>query len=292
MPSDVSATSKRASARLSVLASGSGGNSSLVEFRAPGIRRVVLIDMGLSPRRTKQALHEHGLKFEEITDVVITHFDQDHWRRTWSAKPWIGPTLRLHRRHVRRAERAGALNRRSEPFGDAFELAPGFEVRVVLNTHDDLGSAAFRFDFGGLSLGYATDLGHTTDPLIELMHGVDALAIESNYCPRLQAASPRPEYLKRRIMGGRGHLSNEQCRDAINAIQPRSHVVLLHLSRQCNTPELASSYHAGAPYQLTLSNQHVATGWIALGEAVPPVAPVPESVLFARSAAGDWEVAV
>lgn len=255
--------------RLSVLASGSGGNAALLEYTLGARRHVVLIDIGISPRRLRAALTEHKLTFEDLSDVMITHFDHDHWARAWSAKPWEGPTLRLHRRHLRRAERAGALNRRTEPFTDAFELPGGVGVHVVLNAHDDLGSAAFRFQFGQVSLGYATDLGRASDALVETMRHVDLLAIESNYCPRLQAASARPEFLKRRVMGGHGHLSNEQCRDAVSRIEPRRQVVLLHLSRQCNTPELAASHHAGAPYALTVSDQHRPTGWVEVGSGRP-----------------------
>ena len=82
---------------------------------------------------------------------------------------------------------------------------------------------------------------------------MDVLAIESNYCPVMQRDSDRPDFLKDRIMNGAGHLSNEECRGAVSAIAPKREVVLLHLSRQCNTPEQATRYHAGAPYRVTVS---------------------------------------
>ena len=76
---------------------------------------------------------------------------------------------------------------------------------------------------------------------------LDVLALESNYDPRMQEQSDRPLYLKRRIMGGRGHLSNAQALGAIRQMLDRSakqtgnlpaHIVLLHRSRQCNCPDL------------------------------------------------------
>jgi phosphoribosyl 1,2-cyclic phosphodiesterase len=73
------------------------------------------------------------------------------------------------------------------------------------------------------------------------MRGVDILAIESNYDRAMQLESARPAFLKDRIMGGKGHLSNDECIDAVRAISwPREpeHVVLLHLSRECNCPGL------------------------------------------------------
>ncbi|MEY2716643.1 MAG: putative metallo-hydrolase YycJ, partial [Planctomycetota bacterium] len=93
-------------------------------------------------------------------------------------------------------------------------------------------------------LGLATDLGRASGALIEAMRGVDILAIESNYDRDMQLASDRPAFLKDRIMGGKGHLSNEECIEAVRAIAwPRGpeHVVLLHLSRDCNCPDLVRS---------------------------------------------------
>jgi phosphoribosyl 1,2-cyclic phosphodiesterase len=136
-------------------------------------------------------------------------------------------------------------------------------LEPILLSHDELGVAAFRFSLPcGGTLGFATDLGRVTDELVDHLRGVDVLAIESNYCPVMQAGSPRPEFLKRRITGGAGHLSNEECAVAVARAEPVSEVVLLHLSRQCNTPELASAGHAGAPYRLSLAAQDEATDWI------------------------------
>jgi phosphoribosyl 1,2-cyclic phosphodiesterase len=98
--------------------------------------------------------------------------------------------------------------------------------------------------------------------MIDHLRGVDVLALESNYCPVLQVASDRPRFLKDRIMCGSGHLSNEQCARAVGLIAPRSHVVLLHLSQECNTPELALAGHRDRGYGVTVSSQHEATAWI------------------------------
>ena len=77
---------------------------------------------------------------------------------------------------------------------------------------------------------------------------MDALAIESNYDLDLQRRSGRPDFLVRRITGGRGHLSNRECLEAVKQLSRRQpstsdigHIVLLHLSRDCNRPELVRS---------------------------------------------------
>ena len=120
---------------------------------------------------------------------------------------------------------------------------------------------AFRLLGAGGDVGFATDLGRVTAELLGHFRGVSLLAIESNYCPRMQAESARPEFLKRRITGGSGHLSNQQCAEVAGAVGP-GHAVLLHLSRECNTPELALEGHAGRGYGVTVSSQSSPTGWI------------------------------
>lgn len=244
-----------------VLSSSSSGNCSALIHGEGATRRVTLIDAGLSPRRTRLLLSSFGLTLDHVDDVLVTHLDADHCCPTWARQLPAHARLHVHKRHVRRGMRSGVLEARTEVFEDSFELrAPGGSVRVrsVLASHDELGTAAFRFDFDGAStddsLGWATDVGGVTGALVDLLQGVGVLAIESNYCPRLEAASGRPEVLKQRIMGGKGHLSNQQSADAVRAIAPRRHVVLLHLSRECNRPELAAAEHAGAPYGLTIAH--------------------------------------
>lgn len=257
--------------RLCVLASGSGGNCSVLEHGPADDRRLCLIDAGISPRRTRQMLAAHSLDPARIDDIVLTHLDHDHahdgWREGWPPRA----TLRVHRRHLGRAERSGFLANRCEPFEDGdsngFELAAsGVRFSALLVSHDQLGVAAFRIgcDEHFSAMGFATDLGRVPFKLVEHLAGVDILAIESNYCPQLQKRSGRPEYLKRRIMDGHGHLSNQQCVDAVEEIQPREHVVLLHLSRECNSPSIAAEHHAGSDYALTISSQDECTRWIVM----------------------------
>ncbi len=228
--------------------------------------RLVLIDAGLSPRQTALKLGELGFTLRQVTDVLFTHLDRDHCAPAWSQALLNRATLRMHKRHMPRARRQHLLYRtRTELFGDEpFRLPNVGTVHAALMDHDQLGVAVFRVDLGGYSLGFATDLGRVRDDLVEHLKGVDTLAIESNYDPEMQERSARPAFLKRRIMGGAGHLSNQECARAVRAIEPRKHVVLLHLSRQCNCPRLAAGYHRDGAYDLTVSTQHEMTGWVPL----------------------------
>jgi phosphoribosyl 1,2-cyclic phosphodiesterase len=126
----------------------------------------------------------------------------------------------------------------------------------------------------GTRIGYATDLGRVPSQLIRQFVGVDILAIESNYDPEMQLRSGRPAFLQRRIMGGRGHLSNQQSFDAVQQLFNRCiatrndlprHVALLHRSRQCNCPNLVRevfSQDSRLPGRLTLAEQFTPTDWM------------------------------
>ncbi len=267
-----------ASGALCVLASGSRGNCSvLVVPSTPDTpRRVYLIDAGLSPRRTAKLLDERGIRPDEVDAIIYTHLDTDHCY-VGSGAGWVKAIrpgyfrakLMIHRGHMGRAERMGLLSAHTEPFDDACELAPNVSMYTEVLSHDSLGVACFRFVIDGKNgevahLGYATDCGRVTPGLIEHMRGVDTLAIESNYCPKLQQDSDRPVFLKKRIMGGSGHLSNQISADAVARMRVREHLVLLHLSQQCNTPELASEEHDHSGLTRTISTQHEATAWIPI----------------------------
>lgn len=248
-----------------VLASSSSGNCTLVTVTGDGSSASFLVDAGLSPRRTRRLLEEVGMSLADIRGVVYTHLDSDHCHAGWASALPGAAWVRMHAQHARRARDTGLHERRPEYFDGPFEVVPGVRATPVLMAHDGLGVAAFRFESASSSLGYATDCGRVTRGLVDTLADVDTLAIESNYCPEMQAASARPEALKRRIMGGSGHLSNQECAKAVRHIKPRRHVVLLHLSRQCNTPERASSLHDGAPYRLTVAMHDRATDEIRVG---------------------------
>ena len=258
---------------LCVLASGSSGNCSVLVTRpdTESPRRVILIDAGLSPPRTAKLLAERGIRHDEVDDIVFTHLDTDHCHSGWNAAIRPGgwrARLRIHRRHMGRAERAGLLFHPTIPFDTCVQLDPRLRADVVTLSHDDLGVAAFRFAAptaaGEGHLGFATDLGRVTDGLIAMLRRVDVLAIESNYCPTMQAESDRPEFLKQRITGGAGHLSNQEAATAARAITPHERVVLLHLSRQCNTPDAAMDAHRSASCAIALTSQHAPTPWIPI----------------------------
>ncbi|MHC4710681.1 MAG: MBL fold metallo-hydrolase [Planctomycetota bacterium] len=152
-----------------VLGSGSAGNCTLVRLGDDGEARYVLIDAGLSPRQTAHRLGPLGVGLDDISDVLLTHIDHDHFHPSWRdpGANRIACTWRAARRYLRQARAAGLPARDTEPFDGAFEMQPGTRVEVTMLPHDELGSTGFVIDHGGARLGFATDLGRVPETLLE-----------------------------------------------------------------------------------------------------------------------------
>ena len=243
--------------RFTVLASGSSGNAALVEANGFGL----LIDCGLHPRTLTSRLRAIGCHWDNIHAVILTHTHGDHWKDHTLAD------LRSRKifvyAHAAHFEQLSVSSEFFEPLHQAkltrnfrdqqpLELASGLRVRPVRVSHDAEPTFAFRidhFDANGVvwSLGYASDLGCGSSELIETFAGVSVLALEYNHDEKLERMSRRPQPLIDRVLSDAGHLSNAQAAQLTTAIASRSgncfpsHVVQLHLSRECNRPELAQA---------------------------------------------------
>jgi phosphoribosyl 1,2-cyclic phosphodiesterase len=254
---------------MSVLGSSSRGNCAVLRVGEGRNYRLVLLDAGFSPARTRRMLSDLGVDIGRVCAVMLTHTHRDHLHAGWVRGLPGHARFFVHERHRGAAKRAGVLYRKTEIFGESegFSVA-GLGCRAALAPHDEMGSSVFRFDGGDadgerFSVGYATDIGAVPEYVGELLSGVGVLAIESNYCPRMQVASGRHPMLVDRVMAGAGHLSNEECAAAVVAIGP-GRVVLLHLSRECNDPELAVSAHAGRGYAVEAAAPIGPGDWIAV----------------------------
>ncbi|HZK79916.1 MAG TPA: MBL fold metallo-hydrolase [Humisphaera sp.] len=264
------------SLELCVLASGSSGNCSVV--RTP--TGVMLLDAGIGPRLVSRRLTGTGVQVSDVSAICLTHLDSDHF-----APVWVNHIIRLGiavHCHVRCVDTLMEIAENRllasfiRPFDNSrFTPLPEITATPIALAHDEEGCHAFVLEGFGQRLGYATDLGHVPDPLVEHFIDLDVLALESNYDPLMQERSPRPIFLKRRITGGRGHLSNQQALDAIRRMLDRAerramplpaHIVLLHRSRQCNCPklvrELFSKDHRIAP-RLVLAEAFSRSEWLS-----------------------------
>ena len=242
--------------RFTVLASGSAGNASLLQVNGFGL----LLDAGIGPRLLAQRLAKAGASWDDIHAVLLSHTHGDHWgERTLAHLLRRKIPLYCHAAHHDglAGYSENFANMRDENLvleyeaGKGFAPASGLHCRPLALRHDCLGTFGFRFevsdDEGGerRSLAYVSDLGSWSVELAEALADVDLLALEFNHDVILQQASGRPPYLIHRVLGQNGHLSNLQAAALLKAILQRSvpgrlrHVIQLHLSRDCNRPELA-----------------------------------------------------
>ena len=231
-------------------------------------------------------MRDLGVSVADIRAICLTHLDSDHFNPVWISKIIRGEIQLFC--HESRADDLAAgtspeFTQQIKTFnGHPFQPITGIQLSAIRLHHDEHGSHGFLAECAGTRIGYATDLGKVDDRLIRHFTGVGLLAIESNYDPMMQLASDRPVFLKRRIMGGKGHLSNEQALAAVQKILdqceiighslPR-HIVLLHRSRQCNCPnrvrELFSADRRIAD-RLVLAEQDRPTPWLRAAESIAP----------------------
>lgn len=232
--------------RLIVLASGSSGNAALIESGG----RAVLLDAGISARETMRRINSAGAGDVRIEAILITHEHSDHVRgarvlaRTLRV-PVMGTvgTLRAAAACLADVPETVIVGRR-----DRFSVA-GLRVTSFPTEHDASESCGFTFESRrGMRVGVATDTGVLTPEIADALAGCHAIGLESNHDERMLAAGPYPPFLKRRIAGNRGHLSNAAAAAGLDGLgwKGLAHVFALHLSEQNNTPDSARAALTGA----------------------------------------------
>jgi phosphoribosyl 1,2-cyclic phosphodiesterase len=222
--------------RLSVLSSGSSGNSTYIEADSGGL----LVDAGLSRRRIESLLARIGRNLDDVGAVLITHGHADHTCGVRSLVRDCGIP-------VFAAPGVG------EPFG-ANTAVPG-EVCSIGNLaatffevpHDSL-TYGVRVAEGESAVAMATDLGEAGVGVLRCMRGAEAVVLEANHDHDWLRRGPYAADLKRRISSRRGHLSNRQAADAAVSLAPHGlkDLVLAHLSKTNNSPTRACGTVRGA----------------------------------------------
>jgi phosphoribosyl 1,2-cyclic phosphodiesterase len=181
-----------------------------------------------------------------VDGVVVTHHHNDHAAQLEPmskalAMPRAGarnPMLHLHDGVEAPRVRHRYAVRRYRP-GDGFDVR-GLHVSTLPLAHD-APHVAVSIQSRTHKLGFLTDVGSITTPVVDFLASCDTVLLESNYCPSLLEMSPYPRSLQRRIAGNLGHLSNDQAATLAGHIarQGTSRIFLCHLSEVNNEPELA-----------------------------------------------------
>lgn len=225
--------------RLIILASGSSGNAALIESGG----RAVLLDAGISARETLRRITAASVLDARVEAILLTHEHSDHV---------CGVRVLARKLGVPVIGTAGTLQALSGVLADVPEMArigrrerislAGMRITAFPTAHDAAESCGYSFESRrGHRIAIATDTGVVTSEALEALAGAHVIGIETNHDPRMLDTGPYPPFLKRRISGDTGHLSNEAAAAALRSAGWRglSQVFALHISEQNNTPETA-----------------------------------------------------
>ena len=253
--------------RFRSLASGSSGNATLIEG-SDGLHRTrVLVDCGLGLRQLIARLAVEGTGPADLDGIFITHEHGDHIGCAPMLVARYGVPLWTSAGTAQYAAFAGlesALNLVRD--GQVFAIG-GLQLHPFTVPHDAREPLQLRCTDGDRVLGLMTDIGHVTGHALAALAGCHALVLESNHDVELLAQSRYPDFLKRRVGGQHGHLSNVQAAAALGALHHDrlNTVVAAHLSERNNRPELVSRAFAAVlgcgEADVLLAERH-GRGWL------------------------------
>ena len=224
--------------RFCLLGSGSSGNAILVSSQ----QTKILIDNGLSYKQLALRAAEVGEDLEGLAAVFVSHEHSDHVQGLGVlARRAKVPVYLTEKTHQSLPISVGEIPR-VELFesGDAIEVA---DLRVISFSvcHDAADPVSYVVESNGAKLGIASDLGRVSTLVRNRLSGAHGLLLESNYCPNMLRHGPYPATLQQRIRGDRGHLSNGDMNSLLAELlhEALQVVVLVHVSEENNTPDLA-----------------------------------------------------
>jgi phosphoribosyl 1,2-cyclic phosphodiesterase len=225
--------------KISVLASGSAGNSTYIETK----KYSILLDAGLSEKKLSARLASLGRDMKDLDAVFVTHEHSDHFKG-------IGPLVRKH--NIPLYTTAGTFKKIQSRIGRIPSWSPirseepveigDMLVEPYATPHDAEESVAFVIHHEDMKIGHATDLGEVTPFVREKLRKSTALLVETNHDINMLEVGPYPWALKQRIKSSVGHLSNEACGELLADVNHDGLqlVMLMHLSETNNLQDLAT----------------------------------------------------
>lgn len=228
--------------RFQCIASGSSGNCTYIGSDATH----VLVDVGVSRKRTTEALRDLDLSLQDIDGIFITHEHSDHIaglsmiaKTTQMPIFATGGTIR----EILANPKCSAIDpgRFVEVRADEKVRLKDLVVDPMTISHDAAQPVGYRFFYGKKKACVCTDLGCYTDYTAECLKNSDVLLLEANHDINMLQVGPYPYHLKQRILGKRGHLSNVSSGELLTRVlnDHMKGIFLGHLSQENNLPELA-----------------------------------------------------
>jgi len=255
------------------LASGSSGNCYLVRSEKTSI----LVDAGISARQILTKLGETGLSPDCLDGVLLTHEHSDHIQGLKTLNKKYNLRIYANLRTLQNAEvDSSAESTTVIETGSCFEIGD-ITVTSFPVSHDAGEPVGYFFVKDGCKISVVTDTGIVTEGARRAIDGADILVLESNHDENVLRLGHYPWFLKQRILGDKGHLSNEAASEALSQILlkekeegrfRRRTVLLAHLSKENNFPEMAL---------ITMKNILEQSGFVINREVIVEVLPRSES---------------
>lgn len=257
--------------RFASLGSGSDGNALLISATSGITETRVMLDCGFGLKEAEFRLNRLQVEPGQLSGIIVTHEHQDH----------VGGVFRLARRYgipvwmthgsfeAVRNDADGVLVHLCRD-GETFVIG-ALEIHPYTVPHDAREPVQYTATDGQYKLGVLTDVGHSTPYLIEALSGCDSLFLEFNHDTDMLAQSVYPTWLKARIGGQLGHLSNHQSTTILQALD-RSRLTRLvagHLSEKNNSPDKVRSAIHGvigeSDVEVVIADQVAGFGWLKCG---------------------------
>lgn len=228
--------------RLCSIASGSSGNCVYVGSDTTHL----LMDVGISGKRTEAGLRELDLTMNDIDGIFITHEHADHINGLGVLARKYGVPIYGTRGTIEAIRQTTSLGKIDDALFHYIQADEKCTVKDVTlypirTSHDAAEPVAYRISHDKQKMAIITDLGCYNEYTVECLRGLDVLYLEANHDIHMLQVGSYPYYLKQRILGERGHLSNEAAGKLLSRLlhDHMKAVVLGHLSKENNLPELA-----------------------------------------------------
>jgi len=269
---------------ISSIASGSNGNC----YYIGNGREAILVDAGISCRETERRMARQGLSMAQVKAIFVSHEHTDHVKGlSVLANKYQLPVFLTHGTH--RACRLAIPDRLLHPLADLQTITLGnLSVTSFRKFHDANDPHSFLVQGDGYTVGVFTDIGRVCERVVDFFGRCDAAFLETNYDTDMLLRGRYPFFLKNRIRGGYGHLSNTEALELF--VQHRSpqlsHLFLSHLSRDNNDPDLVYRLfdgHRGAT-EIIVAGRYAETAVYCLDKVeMPAVALVEQSIYISHT---------
>lgn len=224
------------------IASGSGGNCTFVG----STQTKLLVDAGISGKRIENGLNNIEVSPQDIQGVLITHEHADHIQGVGVLARRYGTPIYGTAETINSILKINSIGRIPEELLHYVVPDQTFQINDITvepfsTSHDASNPVCYTFQADGHKIGMATDLGKYDDYIIAKLAGAEILLLEANHDVNMLMVGGYPYYLKQRILGDRGHLSNENSARLICKLfhEKLKHITLAHLSQENNYEELA-----------------------------------------------------